>query len=199
MYLSRLSISRKDMLECRVMDEYDVHQLVYRMFPSESERSFLYFVDYGNHVSGNLYILIQSKEQPADIGIGRLEARKIPSEFYKQSVYQFQVKVNPVSKYNGKVTKIHLRTEEAIEWLCRREDRFGIRFVRDSMDKLSSGVTRMHKTNGNKDISISYVVISGLLEVIDSEKFLMTVVNGIGAHKGLGFGLLQLRPIGGDR
>ena len=193
MFLSRLLLSQRDLLINRYFDEYGLHQLVYSLFPNSSERDFLYFVDHGSF--GNVKIIIQSLTVPEHYGIGRLDTRTVPDEFYHQNRYFFRVRVNPVVKCSGKMIRIEGRTQEAAAWLCRRADTFGVRFEEDTIDKESGGIIRMRKQRDSVPITISYADMTGILEVVDRDKFLTTVSNGIGGHKGFGFGLLQLRPI----
>ena len=47
LFLSRIRIPRIQQIRMRLVDEYDIHQLVYSLFPCEGERQFLYFLDYG--------------------------------------------------------------------------------------------------------------------------------------------------------
>ena len=197
MYLSRLKLKQMEMLRFRIVDEYGLHKLVYRLFPDSLQRDFLYYVEPVG-VLGEVKILIQSKVRPVYCGIGELETKDIPSEFYQWSKFFFKIRINPVVKVNGRVKRIDGRTNSAIDWLVRRADQIGVCFVNDSMDKISGGVIHMTKDYESKPIVISYADITGVLNVVDINKFLSAVSNGIGGHKGFGFGLLQLRPLKED-
>ena len=194
MYISRLSLGHVDMMRNRIVDDYGIHQLAYRLFPDSQKRNFLYFVDH-NVGFGNMKVLIQSPEAPVDCGIGRLEIKEIPEDFFNQDRYWFRIRVNPVAKSGGKVIRIEGRTSEAVAWLCRRADKIGVHFAEDTIDKESGGIIQMRKRRDDKSITISYVDLTGILEVVDRKKFLDAVMNGVGGHKGFGFGLFQLRPL----
>lgn len=193
-FISRLLLSRMEMIQERIIDEYGIHQLVYGLFPSGANRDFLYYVDYGDHLGG-VSIVIQSHSVPEHCRIGRIQTKEIPDAFFQCESYYFQMRINPVVKKDGHLLRIENRSSEAIEWLCRRADTMGVVFSIDSMDKKAGGVLRMRRKADARSISISYVDIVGCLRVIDRDRFLTVVNNGFGAHKGFGFGLLQLWPL----
>ena len=151
-------------------------------------------MDYGDSLGG-ISIIIQSHSVPKNSRIGRIQTKEVPEAFFLQDSYYFLIRINPVVKKDGHLSRIENRTSEAIAWLSRRADSMGVEFSVSNMDKKAGGVIRMRKRTDSRQISISYVDIVGCLKVIDRERFLSVVNNGFGAHKGFGFGLLQLRPI----
>lgn len=194
LYLSRLIIPESSRLSNRLLDEYDIHRLVYRMFHDSKDRCFLYYLDYGG--MGNLSILIQSTIPPEDIGVGRLEIKHVPEEFLKCRRYYFHLRFSPVVKKDGHVVSIRNRHDDAVQWLTSRESGYGIALIRSSLDKESGGVINMRK--GNQRITITYVDMTGELEVVDNDQFIRTVLSGIGPNKGFGLGMLQLVPLKED-
>ena len=198
MYIARLSLGHMDMMGNHIRDDYDLHQLVYRLFPYSAERDFLYYADHSKGF-GNISIVIQSEGLPQDCGIGRLEIREIPDDFLNQDCYWFRVRINPVVKSDGRIIRIEGRTDEAVAWLCRRENALGVHFDEKTLDKESGGIIRMQKCRDEHPIVISYADITGILNVTDRDKFHSSIRNGIGGHKGFGFGMFQLRPVKEDR
>lgn len=194
MYLSQLLITNKDRIMSHITDDYSIHKMIYKMFlsPEEPERDFLYYVDYRHN--GSMAVLIQSERLPKSIGIGHIESRKIPESFYDYDRYFFRLRFSPVKKTDGKFSSLHIRTNEAIDLLCAKEKTLGIHFVKEQMDKVQSGTIRADKGDGNR-ITISYVDITGVLEVSDMDLFHKTIRKGIGQGKGFGLGMLQLKPI----
>ena len=191
LYVSRLLISHKEQFMHRLFNEYQIHQLVYSFFPQETQRQFLYFLDYGG--MRGMKIIIQSFEPPMCNAPWHIEVKKLPEEFLSFSRYSFLLRYAPVSKCNGKVREVHTREDEAVEWLCRRSRKYGVEFDSQSMEKIDSGKIVM-SFSSRDDITISYVDVSGLLNVTDFSLFIETIKNGIGPYKGFGLGLLQLRP-----
>ena len=193
MYLSLLSLSVRARLVNRIKNDYTIHQLVYRLFPNEQERKFLYRVDFDN--LGNMEIMIQSSIRPEDIGIGNLRVKKIPAGFFMQDRYYFRLRFAPVVKLDGKVIRVESRTADAISWLCSRAARLGVVFEDNTLDKAASSTYRMFPGKDRRAITISSVDITGILKVTDRDMFFAAVKRGIGPYKGFGLGLLQLRPI----
>ena len=192
LFLSRIRIPRIQQIRMRLMDEYDIHQLVYSLFPCEDERRFLYFLDYGG--LGDLSILIQSEEEPEVTSHLRVETKTVPEGFFDKSSYAFKLRFSPVVKKEGKAIKILQSRMDVVDWLVSREEGYGIRFDAESVEKASSGKMRM-KGHDDKRITLSYVDLVGTFDVVDHKKFVHTVRSGVGPGKGFGLGMLQLMPI----
>lgn len=192
LFLSRIRIPRILQLRMRLVDEYDIHQLVYSLFPCEDERRFLYFLDYGG--MGDLTILIQSEERPDVTTSLRIETKKIPESFFCEKSYAFKLRLSPVVKRDGKAIKILQSRMDVVDWLVSREEGYGIRFDAESVEKVALGKMRM-KGHNDKRITLSYVDLVGTFDVADHKKFVRTVRSGVGPGKGFGLGMLQLMPI----
>lgn len=192
LYISRLMIHKKDQIKYRLFNEYRIHQLVYSFFSWQQERQFLYFLDYGGMVG--MKIIMQSCEPPVCDGAWDIEIRKVPEEFLSACRYSFFLRFSPVSKHDGKVTNVHTREADAIQWLCRRGEKYGVEFEARSMEKMNSGKIIM-SFDTREDITISYVDVHGFLKVTNPSFFMETVKRGIGPYKGFGLGMLQLRPV----
>ena len=192
LYLSRLEIPLEYLLRHKLTDDYAIHQLVYRMcLAPDQNRDFLYYVAHTPY--GGVQIQIQSRRIPNDSGIGRLSTKEIPESFFSFNRYSFLVRIRPVCKAEGKVTRVLYRTEEIIGWLCKRGDMLGIRFLQETMDKQRAD--ELSFKDKGRHITITYADVTGVLEVVDRSKFLDAVGNGIGGSKGFGLGLLQLKPV----
>ena len=192
LFLSRLRIPRIQQLKMHLTDEYDIHQLVYSLFPCEDRRCFLYFLDYGG--MGDLSVLVQSEVRPDKASPVRIETKVIPESFLNNDSYAFRLRISPVVKKDGKVTRVLHGQQEAVDWLVSREESYGIHFRSDRIEKTSSGVMRM-KGHEDRRITLSFVDLTGILEVTDRERFIRVVRTGIGPGKGFGMGMLQLMPI----
>ena len=84
-------------------------------------------------------IIMQSCEPPVCDGAWDIEIRKVPEEFLSACRYSFFLRFSPVSKHDGKVTNVHTREADAIQWLCRRGEKYGVEFEARSMEKMNSG------------------------------------------------------------
>lgn len=192
LFLSRIRISRIQQIRMRLVDEYDIHQLVYSLFPCEDERRFLYFLDYGG--MGDLSILVQSEEAPDMTSPLRVETKTVSESFFDKASYAFKLRFSPVVKKDGKAIRILQSRVDVVDWLVSREEGYGIRFDAESVEKVSSGKMMM-KGHNDKRITLSYVDLVGTFDVSDHKKFVRTVRSGVGPGKGFGLGMLQLIPI----
>ena len=192
LFLSRLRIPRIQQLKMHLIDEYDIHQLVYSLFPYEKKRNFLYFLDYGG--MGDMDVLVQSEVMPDAINSLQIETKVIPEHFWKNRTYAFKLRISPVSKKDGKVVKVFYKHMEVVNWLVTRENSYGVHFNTNETEKISSGIMKM-KSNDGRRITLSYVDLSGILDVVDYEKFVRIARSGIGPGKGFGMGMLRLLPI----
>ena len=93
LFLSRLRIPRIQQLKMHLTDEYDIHQLVYSLFPCEDRRCFLYFLDYGG--MGDLSVLVQSEVRPDKASPVRIDTKVIPESFLNNDSYAFRLRISP--------------------------------------------------------------------------------------------------------
>lgn len=191
MYLSQIVLSLDDCFQYGIRNDYAIHQLVVSLFPYGKER-YLYYVD--RSVSSYLRIIVQSSSEPVAPAIGRFLVKDIKSSFFEHEMYRFRVRVSPVTRHNGKASRI-LYGDKAEDWFIAKTASAGFSVNRNSLEESGSGIMKM-KDNNNNLVVIHYIDFTGLLEVSDKKLFLeKAVVNGIGSAKGFGCGLLQLSPI----
>ena len=179
MYISKVTIRPEDRIRQRLFNDYVIHQLVYSFFKPDKPRTFLYMADQGS--MGHLVLTMQSQEEPI-----------VPS--FCQLQIKFRVRIAPEVKSNGKLLRTVTKEVEVAEWLKKREVRLGVRFREETLEK-ENGCRIVMKTDKHGQVTISSVVMTGVLDVVDRTSFLKLVQNGLGAHKGFGFGLVQLFPI----
>lgn len=194
LFISKLRITKLQQIQNKLVDEYDIHQLVYKLFSDSDERSFLYFINYVG--LGDLEISIQSSVEPSPNKEWNLTYRKVPNDFFENDFYSFKLRFSPTARHAGKAIRICSRFEDAVSWLLSRQQLYGMKFNRDTLEKTGQGVMRMPRPDRDR-IVITYVDMVGELEVIDRDLFMTAVRKGIGPGKGFGLGLLQIRPIGG--
>jgi len=150
---------------------------------------------------------------PADADVDENPACKEISEteklrFPKGHILRFCLRANPTKKVgsslkteklaghkkNGKRIAL-IKEQEQIDWLQRKGAEGGFRVLsaiairEDDLKHLSKG----NKQQTGK-LSLLSVDFHGTLQVIDPERFLQTILSGIGPGKAFGFGLLILSP-----
>lgn len=200
----------------RSFDRYDWHQAIWRAFPGYergTEQPFLWRLDPGDCDASTLWVL--SEAEPEPLGWGRQATKSVAETFLKHVKYEFALSANPTvkrvvrledgsRKKNGSRTAIY----DAVElknWLLRKGEAGGFRVERVDVDppvkesfykriEMTDEKTKEKKTKTTRG-TLSRVEFRGVLSPTDFELFEATWKNGIGSAKGLGFGLLLLKPI----
>ncbi|MCF7939147.1 MAG: type I-E CRISPR-associated protein Cas6/Cse3/CasE [Spirochaetales bacterium] len=197
MVASVLYLFRKDIKALKITDAYGVHRVVYSLFPrdNEQERRFLY-CDISSE-KAKKQILILSKKPPKAREYGSLKSKKISEDFLHGDFYGFRVRINPVMRKTGNPKPVPITgVENLLAWFYRRAPDFGFQVVDETLQVSDIGVQQINK--GNHLITHGVAVFSGVLSVINRERFVGSFENGIGRAKGFGFGLLQIVPLAKD-
>jgi len=201
MFLTRVLVGRGDEIKLGLKDRYDWHQAIWRAFPDYpegTEQPFLWRIDVGDAAS-TLWIL--SEAEPAPLGWGRQATKPVAETFLKHAKYEFALSANPTVKRvvrleDGSRKKNGARTSicdaaQLKEWLTRKGEAGGFRVEQVDFDPPIR--ERFYKQG--KRGTLSRVEFRGVLSPTDFELFEATWKNGIGSAKGLGFGLLLLKPL----
>lgn len=80
-------------------------------------------------------------------------------------------------------------------WIEARAERNGFSIRADSLLFSEYTQRRFFKRRTSHAVALSTVDISGVLQVVDSDKFLFCLKNGLGPAKGFGCGLMLIRPV----
>ncbi len=202
MFLTRVLVGRGDEIKLKLRDRYDWHQAIWRAFPGYergTEQPFLWRLDVGD-VASTLWIL--SEAEPAPFECGPWATKPVAETFLKHVKYEFALSANPTvkrvvrgekgdRKKNGKRTSI-CDAAQLKEWLARKGEAGGFRVEQVDFDPPIKESFYKEKT---KRGTLSRVEFRGVLSPTDFELFEATWKNGIGSAKGLGFGLLLLKPL----
>lgn len=204
---SQLLLSRKDISQLRVHDDYAIHRVVYSLFedvraPSPGQErdpsasAGLLYAD-GGLVDDQRRILMLSNRPPASRvsdRYGRVDSREVSAGFLSHDRYRFQVVANPViSRAKGGRDPIRNPSDIA-QWFASRASAWGFLVDVDQVDATSPMVRRI-KTPSGHTATISQSRISGILTVQDRCRFSSSFRSGIGRARAFGCGLLQVKPI----
>jgi CRISPR system Cascade subunit CasE len=204
------------------LDSYGQHQAVWQLFdlPSTTERTGTAFL-FRHEWQGNLpafYILSRTAPQDS-VGLWSIQSKPYAPRLESGDRLHFMLRVNPVVTRNGKRhdvvmdAKQRLRWKElhpeerpalntlayeaGTAWLADRTGKHG--FAVDPANLLVDGYrTRTVHHRGRTTICFSTLDFSGVLTVVDTEKFLSTLYRGIGPAKGFGCGLLLVKRISSE-
>lgn len=158
------------------------------------------------------------------LGLDQLKGKPMPTAYRAGASFGFEVRVRPVRRRerpNGTnerdvfliacdlvdAAKPVDRAEMYSAWLEEQFAKIGARLVsvpseagRRSCCRLDA-FRRAHVARRDASRRLRWVegpdaVMSGVLEVVDSEVFASGLARGIGRHRAFGFGMLLLRPAG---
>jgi CRISPR system Cascade subunit CasE len=221
-YLFSRVIPRQDLGWSQVekfarLDPYGQHQAMWQLFdlPSNAARTGTAFL-FRHEWHGDLPVFyILSRHIPQDReGSWNIQSKPYRPQLEAGDRLHFKLRVNPVVTRNGKRHDVvmdakqrlrwrELRPEErpslnalayeaGTAWLAGRAEKLGFTSVPANL--LADGYrTHVVHSRGRTPICFSTLDLSGMLTVIDSEKFLGTLYSGIGPAKGFGCGLLLVK------
>ena len=208
-YAGRLILQQSAALRLKAFDRYALHRIMMDLaLPDRDEEivhrgcspSGLQWVDRGEHLAGRVIDFltdqkIQTDIYPPDV---KVLVKSLPEGFLDHPRYRFQIVVNPVKFHRdqdssdgvrGPGRRIPLVYDEDIEaWFLRRAVVNGFRAQITSIDQKGSDAFK-------KDgvwVRFNRARISGLISVVDQERFQKAFFVGIGKGRAFGFGFLQL-------
>jgi len=123
---------------------------------------------------------------------GSVESKFVSPSFLEHRYYAFTVKLNPVTRLANKTAPV-IGHEPLSTWFLDKQEQWGFVVDRERLDLSDLGVSLIRK--GNTEIPLNQCTYTGILKVVDRERFIDSFENGLGRGKGFGFGLLQLKPL----
>lgn len=221
MYISKITL-RKSALSLNKLssyiakDAYGYHQLIWNLFSENNhnkKRDFIYRSEFYNNWPN---FLIVSKIYPCDQdNIWDITTKSYEPMIKNEDIFYFKLRVNPriypafgiyknkcidiiqEALYNFRNSKRKSKSEIiqsiSIDWLSKKSKKKG--FTVNTKNTIVSNFEKhiLNKLKQHNSISFSTIDFEGKLKVNDSEKFIQTLFNGIGAEKGFGCGLLLIK------
>jgi CRISPR system Cascade subunit CasE len=206
-YLSRILVDRSVAAKRELTGLYEWHRFSWEMFPQkrkDDKRDFLTRVD-ADEDGFKLTILSFSKpERPEWCKHEDWKEKELSESFFHHGRFLFKVMVNPTKtlsnrdpqgnkKNNGSHYAITKRPELG-QWLLKKAEQNGFRLLDRPEIEISPPIFHKFRRKGDEGVIVG-VEFKGGLEVTDKAKFLEAVTGGIGRARGMGFGMLVLRPI----
>ena len=192
MFLTRITLTRKNFRDLKITDEYSFHRVVYSLFQDGERERFLY-VDKGPRDGFHTLLVLSSKE-PAASEV-HMEVKPISKSFLMSDRYAFEVVLNPVKRgHQSRKLEPILGQLPLLRWFMEKAAANG--FSPDE-ERLVVKVQSSQTFNGKHERQVVHhrVLFTGVLTVTDRELFIQAFQNGIGRGKAFGFGLLQLIPL----
>lgn len=212
LWLSRL-------LFARAPGPYDVHGALWRAFPEQACRPFLFRAD--DVEGGGLRVLVQSSIEPewARLGDALREVsgpKPYAPNLVEGSRFRFFLRANVTVSRKGRDEPRFaalepaafrakrglrvgvVRDEERVAWLVRQGKRTGLALASRSDGTLALNVGTPFVTRwrqGGHSARHDGIDFEGVLVVSDAKRFASNAVaEGIGPAKAFGFGMLSLAP-----
>jgi CRISPR system Cascade subunit CasE len=223
MFLSKVSVvfdqhTAQELVKLGRNGAYASHQLLWKLFSEQTERNFLYREEITEGGLPYFYILSMTPPDSSN-PLFTVQSKAFTPQLNKGSRLVFKLRVNPTVclKNEGGKSKRHdvlmnakyqavkqgnlsdeqikrLMNDAAQQWISdeNRLNRWG--FKLDALPEIEC--YRQHKSRKNShQVQFSTVDFQGVLTVEDPKIFLQEYAKGYGRAKGMGCGLMLIRPI----
>ena len=225
MYLSRISIDYSadylhSLLANKLPDGYTIHQLLWRLFTEEKERSFLYRLEIGKNGKPIFYIL-SSIAPTTKNNFYKIETKLFLPKLVKKMKLAFSLRANPTVCITDKEGKRHrhdvlmhakkqaqldgkdyshddihhLMQQAALNWISSddRLNKWGISLTQ--LPDIKAYTPERIKKPSGKIMSFSSVDYQGVLTIEEPHLFWQQYQQGFGRAKAFGCGLMLIRNI----
>ncbi|MCL1912945.1 MAG: type I-E CRISPR-associated protein Cas6/Cse3/CasE [Eubacteriaceae bacterium] len=157
---------------------------------------------------GHLYLLIVSKGEPdfhrlsdqlcesGETGQTKDYASFLSGIKNGQKL-RFRLRGNPVYSTastkgeRGKV-KPHVSEKYKREWLMKKSVQYGFELETDGFSILEAGQQKFYRNSKDKPVELTYAIFEGILTVLDADKFVDALTQGIGRGKAYGCGMMTV-------
>lgn len=197
LYLSRLALNpRCRQVRSELFNPYEMHRTLSKAFGDapgiwESARC-LFRVE----ESPDLRLLVQSHipadwarlSVPGDYMADRPAAKEFSPAFTPGQRLAFRLRANPTVRRDGRRQGLYQESEQ-LAWLTRKSERGGFRLC----SAVARGAEKITcRTASGEAATFSAVMFDGVLRVTEPDALRAAIEGGVGAGKGIGFGLLSL-------
>lgn len=221
MYLSRVRLSTAPSagslfrMLADQLDAYESHRLVWALFGDDPDRKrdFLYRYDQSN---GRPELMVLSATPPVDHhNLFQIDSKEFAPDLKAGDCLSFMARLNPVWRKDvgGKRRKVdvvmnevhrckaegadHVNRIEAAgpaisQWLDVQAARCGFALEDDQLAVDSYDIHQFRSRSGS-DVRIAGADVRGVVRVTDPEAFGTMLVEGLGASRAFGFGLVLVR------
>lgn len=199
-WLARITVSREQMRELCLVDDYAWHQFSWMCQPKDPDasRTFLTRIDRAGDGGQMLILARQKPQKPEKLSEHSWECKRIADSFLQHRKYRFSIRANPTVRKaaggpKGRRIGIH-DSEQQVAWLIGKGLRGGFEILPEQVTVTGS---RNHQFSAGKNrrITLTSADFHGILTVTDQKQFEETFFTGIGSSKSFGMGMLLLQPI----
>lgn len=124
------------------------------------------------------------------------EIKEFNPVFLEGGQYIFRMRANPTKRDNKSRKRIGIYDEAELEsWLQRKAAAAGFQVITSEMRKEPLIHSKIKSETLQHRAQLHSVLFQGVLRVLDNKQFLISLAEGIGSGKGLGFGLLSVAAV----
>lgn len=201
-------------------DAYAQHQFLWLLFGDESERDFLFRYEQGKN---GLCYYVLSRTSPGELEGVAVIRKSFSPRLTVGDELAYTLRANPTkmlkpqieggrgqrvdvlmhAKYQARHESVpaenvqELQLEAAQDWLLdhKRQELLGVSFLNppEVTEHIQHQVYKRGTGNKNSAIRFTSVNYHGLLKIIEPERFLFQLGQGIGRSKAMGCGLMLVR------
>lgn len=167
----------------KMNDAYENHQALKEMFPIG--RHLWKLIGDGLLVLSENKIIDEAEELDFIDCLGKLEDKK-----FLHSRTTCSIRLNP-TKRNSSRKRIGLIGDDVIRYVDRKfenVDEFGFGFT----SRMIKDEGRVISNRRGAKVTHRSILIRGVINIFDEDKFKKTMMTGIGSAKGFGFGLIDI-------
>jgi CRISPR system Cascade subunit CasE len=198
-YLSQLTLNRRSrQVRQELNDPYQMHRTLSKALGDDKqlyrEARLLFRVEESQRTN-RLCVLVQTLLPPDWQAVGNddyfqemPQMKAFDPTFRAGQSLFFRLRANPTKRVDGKRLGLY-KEEEALQWVERQAGANGFQITRLVCSPLSKSTAK----NGQGSQSTFCVArFDGTLRVLEPDKFMNVLKQGIGSGKGYGFGLLTV-------
>ena len=203
MYLTKLELDLTNPgIRAALRDAQKIHQLVTGLFQCARKDAEILFRCRCRGIHTDLYMYSACPVDPDRVLAGmRLAAQRDVTPWLGTmeagNVFSFQLVTAPFRKVAEDGARNSrrraLRTqEERLAWLQRKAEQGGFR-VLSVEEKPAEKLTARHAPENGGSLTVNAYCYTGLLQVMNAERFRQAITSGIGPGKAYGLGMLMLK------
>ena len=192
-YMAKVQVGFSEAARKRLKDGYSWHKALWEAFPGQpdAKRDFLFRLD---DKEEHLEVLMFSQQEPSIPEWGTWHLKQVAEGFINHDNYHFRLKANPTRRRASDRRRLAIYGEQELQkWLERKAKNHGFTVHNESL-YIGAPIDEyfLKESKRGKLVSVDF---RGMLTVQNRELFTKSFQKGIGSAKGLGFGLLLLKPI----
>jgi CRISPR system Cascade subunit CasE len=219
-YLRRDALDNEDVT--RLLQNLDgEHKLVWRLFADHPDRDRDFIFCRLREANVPTFVMVSHREPVDENNNWELDVSPYDPGVEEGDVVHFSLKANPTVKRDGRRHDIVMDAIKRMEneqdmdrdeipprheiakkegrlWLLKRQKHYGYKLKGNRLKIDNYRQHKFKKLNNGRQIKLSSLDFTGLMEVTDEDQFRDALFNGVGPSKAYGFGCLLVKEFNED-